>query len=333
MGAENAILYYEAAQTARGWNLLADSGDHLNYSAPHKPWSRAGAADYKLAPVGLITGGAVTGTGSNDQVAVAALTASMPHVTGAAADGSIAVAANGALALGTRPTGSNKMVSAITIDSTGAIVVVAGTEGASVSTTRGAAGGPPLIPVASIEIAQVTRSGSTAAPVVTATDVSQIPGASQERWDYPVPATIDTATGTVTFTPALDLIHTGGISKRIYANYSTPVFAPIAKSSDFVAPANSYSTTSTQIYGGTIGSSSVTLNGGSYTAFLQDGINDPLLAKEGQNLWHKFFPDRNKTGYVLAQGVLGITTSFPASGAISAACTITPEGKATRYAS
>ena len=332
MGAENAILYYEAAQTARGWQQLTDSGDHLKFTAQHKPWSRAGSADYKVRLIGLATGGAVTGNGVNDQVSVAALTAYMPHVSGADSDGLIAVAANSALALGARPTASNKMVSSITVNGSGALAVVAGTEGASVSATRAVAGGPPLIPDGSIEIAQVTRSGSTAAPVVTATDVSQVPGTSQERYDYPVQAAVDSLLGTVTFTPALDLIHTGTIARRVYASYSTPVFAPVAKSADFVPPATSYSVSSTAIYGGAIGSSSASLGQGSFTAYLADGVTDPLLNKAGQNLLFKFFPDRNKAPYTLAQGILGITQSFPASGAVSAACTISAEAEAERYA-
>jgi len=179
----------------------------------------------------------------------------------------------------------------------------------------------------------VTRSGSTAAPVVTATDVSQVPGTSQERFDFPVQAAVDSLLGTVTFTPALDLIHTGTIARRVYANYSTPTFAPVAKSADFVPPSTSYSVTSTAIYGGAIGSSSASLGQGSFTAYLADGITDPLLDKAGQNLLFKFFPDRNKAPYTIAQGILGITQSFPASGAISAACTISAEAEAERYTS
>lgn len=83
MGAQQ--IRYEAGQTQYGWTALTDSGDATTFKGAVAPWSDVGR-DYVLSDVrayGLATGGAVTGNGANDQVAVAALTAYMPGATGA----------------------------------------------------------------------------------------------------------------------------------------------------------------------------------------------------------------------------------------------------------
>jgi len=332
MGAQQ--IRYEAGQTQYGWTALTDSGDATTFKGAVAPWSDVGR-DYVLSDVrayGLATGGAVTGNGANDQVSVAALTAYMPHVSGADSDGLIAVAANSALALGARPTGSNKMVSSITVNGSGALAVVAGTEGASVSATRAVAGGPPLIPDGSIEIAQVTRSGSTAAPVVTATDVSQVPGLTQEYAGYPV-ATVDSLSGVVTYSPALDAAHTGGITRRVYANYSTPVFVSVGRAVDFKEPVYSYSVNSTEYYGGAIGASSRSISQGGFTAYPDNATTDALRALAGSNLFFRYKEDRNKPAYLVCQGILGVDPTRPASGAVSLACTISSESPAKLFAS
>jgi len=39
-------------------------------------------------------------------------------------------------------------------------------------------------------------------------------------------------------------------------------------------------------------------------------------------LWFKFFPDRYASPYILCQGKLGISRTFPAGDSLQAACTI-----------
>lgn len=215
------IIRYEAGQTAYPFEAMTDSGDHAVFEASFSPISNAAGAEPKVAPYGLLTGGAITPAVTNNVVNVAALTASMAGVSGADADGVVSVA--GGTATITRPTGNVAKVNSITIDSTGAIAVVAGTDGASAtfSETRGAAGGPPLIPVGSIEIGQVRVTTSAAGPV-TAGQIYAVNGLHVERADYPVYA-LNFATGEVTFNDPLPLIHTGNVPKKVYIRGAVPV--------------------------------------------------------------------------------------------------------------
>ena len=106
------------------------------------------------------------------------------------------------------------------------------------------------------------------------------------------------------FLDVLPAIHTGTIPKGVFASYASPIFADVALASDFVPPETSNSVTSTQVYGTTLGSTSSTLNQGSFTAYLNDGVTDALVLLKNANLWFRFYPDRYKAPYLLAQGKL-----------------------------
>ena len=323
----NPIIRYEAGQTAYPFEALTDSGDHAVFAASFSPISNAAGAEAVVAPYGLLTGGAITPSATNNVVNVAALTASMAGVSGADADGVLAVA--GGTVTITRPATAVSKVISITVDSTGALVAVAGTDGSTTAfvETRGAAGGPPLIPVGSIEIGQVRGTSNTAAPV-TAGQIYAVDGLHTERASYPV-YSLNYATGEVEFAEALPLIHTGNLPKKVYLRGATPLFAPIPQTSDWVPAESTYSITSTDTYDGPVGSASSSLGQASFNAILKDGITDAFLAKKGQNIWAEFRPDRDKTiPRQLTQGVLGINRTFPAGGgSFSAACTITPSAE------
>jgi hypothetical protein len=49
-------------------------------------------------------------------------------------------------------------------------------------------------------------------------------------------------------------------------------------------------------------------------------------------LWFKFYPDRYKSSYLLTQGKLGISRTFPAGDNIQAACTISASAAGTEVA-
>lgn len=313
MSAENALLQYEGGQQAVAMSALTNSGDATTFTSAASLWSQRSGFAPVVRPNGLISGGACTGTATNNQVAVAALSCNLNGVVTSVASGNVTI---------TRPAGAVSKVNSITVNAAGALAVVAGTDGATTafSETRAAAGGPPLIPVDSIEIGQVRVTSNTAA-VITAAQIFAVPGLHVERADGPL-FDINYGTGSVVFQSALPLIHTGSVPKAVHASYASPIFASVAKATDFVMPETSYSVTSTQIYGGTIGSTSSTLNQGSFTAYLNNGVTDPLVTLKGQTLWFKFFPDRYQSPYTLAQGKLGITRSFPAGDEIQAACTI-----------
>jgi len=318
------IIRYEAGQTAYPFEAAVDGGDATTFAASFAPISNAAGSEPVIAPYGLLTGGAITTHASNDTVTVAALTASMAAVSGASVDGVLAVSAGTATI--TRPATNVSKVISITIDSTGAIAAVAGTDSATTafSETRAAAGGPPLIPVGSIEIAQV-RVSTSAAAVVSSAQIYAVPGLHVERSDYPVYA-LDYATGEITFAVNLPLIHTGTLPKKVYVRGATPLFAPIANTSDWVPAESTYSINSTSTYDGPVGSASSSLGQASFTAILKDGITDSLMAAKGKNIWFEFRPDRDKTvPKQLTQGIFGVSRTFPAGGgSFSASCTVTP---------
>jgi hypothetical protein len=311
--AENAKLQYEAGQNATAMSALTNSGDETTFTSGASLWSGKSGYAPVVRPNGLLTGGAVTVHADNDKVTVAALTCNLQGVVTSVAAGEATI---------TRPASDKAKVCSVTINSSGAIAVVAGTDGSGTtfSETRAAAGGPPLIPVDSIEIAQV-RVTTSAAGAVAASQIYQVVGSHCERADFPL-WTVNYDEGSVTFLDALPEIHTGTVPKKVYASYAEPIFADVALASDFVPPETSHSVTSTQVYGTTLGATSSTLGQGTFTAYLENGVSDALVSLKNQNLWFKFFPDRYATPYLLCQGKLGISRTFPAGDTIQAACTI-----------
>lgn len=314
--AENAKLEYEAGQNAVAMGALTNSGDAITFTSAATLWSGKSGNTPVIRPNGLLTGGAVVkaAAGGNNNVDVAALTCNLAGVVT-----TVAAATNQAI---TRPATAVSKVNSITVTSAGAIAVVAGTDGSTTafSETRGAAGGPPLIPVGSIEIAQVRVTSNTAA-AITAAQIFAVVGTHTEMANYPLFNTNYDA-GTVKFLAALPLIHTGSVPKGVYASYSSPIFSEISLASDFTPPETSHSVSSTQIYGTTLGSTSSTLGQGGFTAYLEDGVSDALVGEKNELLWFRFYPDRYRTPYMLTQGKLGITRTFPAGDSIQAACTI-----------
>jgi hypothetical protein len=217
------------------------------------------------------------------------------------------------------------MINSIIIQSDGAggyeYAVEAGTTSAGgFSTTRGAAGGPPIIGVDDIEVGQV-RYTAAAAAAVDDDEIFQVPGTHQERGDYPVWEE-DWAEGEITFAAVDPLIHTAGVARKTYVTYYTPIYAEVPNASDFVPAETSHSVTSTQIYGGTVGASASNLGQGSFTARLTTGVIDNFIKQKNYTLWFKFYPDRYRDEYILTQGLLGIARQFPAGNSIIANCTI-----------
>jgi hypothetical protein len=322
--AENAKLQYEAGQQAAAMGLLTDSGDATTFESAATLWSgRSGYAPV-VRPNGVLTGFGITTHATNNTVTIAAGTLNLA--------GAVAAVSAGTL-VATRPATAVSKVNSLTVDSTGALANVAGTDGATTafSETRGAAGGPPLIPVGSVEIGQVRYTSNTAAAVAAA-EIFQVVGLHRERADFPL-YNVNYETGSVTFLSALEAIHTGPTPKRAYASYAAPIFADVALASDFVPPETTHSVSSTQIYGTTLGSTSSTLGQGSFNAYLSDGVTDALVVLKNELLWFRFYPDRYKTPYMLTQGKLGISRTFPAADNLVAACTISASTAALEVAS
>lgn len=317
--AENAKLEYEGGQNSVAMSVLADSGDRTTFTSSASLWSRRSGYAPVVRPNGRLTGGAIVPAvaGGNDNVDVAALTCNLNGVeTSVSADADVSI---------TRPATNVAKVNSITIDNTGAVAVVAGTDGsgASFSETRGSAGGPPFIPTDSIEIGQVRVTSSSAA-VIDSSEIFTVPGLHVEEAANPN-YTIEYSTGSVVFIAALPAIHTGSVGKAVHASYATPIFAEVPNATDFVPAETTHSTNSQQIYNKVLGSSTATLSAASFTAFLENGVTDPLVSLKNEQLWFRFYPDRYSSGNVKLQGKLGIARSFPADDNIQADCTISVE--------
>ena len=326
--AENGALYYEASQAVTAMTALTDSGDHQLYTSAVTLWSERSGYSPVVRPDGMISGGVVIVEAAgpdNDEVDVGAGTCylvgvptSVPAVSGA-----------GSLVCTRTADAANKcIITSIIVTAAGAFDVLQGTKGAALSTTRGVAGGPPLLTVGVVEVAQVKYT-SEAAAAVTAAEIFQVPGVSQERYDYPLwevhngrNQAGDIPGGCIKLLAAIGADHVGPVTKAIYASYSEPAFAENRPVSDFVPPTNAHSVSSKQVYSSVIGSRSSSLNQGSFTAFLSNGVNDPLMRLKDEILWFKFYPDRYKSPYVLSQGKLGVVPSYPADDSITAACTL-----------
>jgi hypothetical protein len=317
---------------------MTDAGAHTVYTTTSKPWSQVAGYESVVAPYGLATGGAITPGASAQKLNIAAATAYMAGVaTASATTGLLTINASVDTVTCTRGSGSDAcIVNAITITSAGALAAVAGTATTAFSETRGAAGGPPAIPLGSIEIGHVKFTSTTSA-VVASAEIFQVPGTNQERYDYPVWSE-NPIEGKITFAAALPVIHgtavgTATATKLVYLKASTPIFAEIARARDWVPAETSNSVSSEQYYDSTVGSFSSSLGQASFTASLNDGVTDALLAKKGQNLLFKFSPDKNKVPYQLTQGILGVTRTFGAGTNPTASFTVSASQASVDFAS
>ena len=330
----NQKLKIEAAATPFAFAAMTDSGDHLTFSTTNKPWSRADSEPV-FGGYGVITGGAVTPavSGTDDLVDAAAVELFAPGMTGAnTTTGKITVAADTDLTCTRGATTNTHIINSITVDSSGAYAVVAGTATTAFSETRGASGGPPFIPVGSVEVAQVRLTSVTSAPI-TAAEIFAAPGVHQERYDNP-PFTANYLEGKLVFSSALPLIHTGAIAKKVYVRGSTPVFADINDAKDWVPAESSDSVTSDTNYDRTIAASiSSTLNAASFSAALGDGVTDFILGLVGKRVIIKFYPNKNGTAYQLTQGFLSKTRAFPVKGNPTGAFTLSPDQASVDFAS
>ncbi|MCU7836532.1 MAG: hypothetical protein KZQ83_14945 [gamma proteobacterium symbiont of Taylorina sp.] len=320
--AENGLLKFEGGRTSYTMEALSDSGDAITFDSNAILFSGYSGSEPDIKPDGLATGGVVIAavSGSNDVVDIAALSCYLAGVK-------TAVSAGIDTAI-TRATGDLGSVSSITINSSGAFVVVQGTDSTdqTVNGVRDSAGGPPLIPVGSIEIAQV-RTTTNVAGAITAAEIFQVIGLHQERYDSPQ-FRIDSFNAQVVMSSALPLIHTGSLPKGVSASYADPLFIDLPKTNDYKPSGLSHSPESKQYHGETGASTSSSLGGGSFTVDLNDGVSDSLVKNKDNILWFKFFPDRYKSAYILDQGKLGMDITFPSSSNINSSCTISPASAA-----
>jgi hypothetical protein len=339
--AKYAKLMRESAQTAFEYTAATDSGDQTIYTVPGKTvFSGKSGFDVSVRPDGIVTGtNIITTNATNNTVTVAAFTAYLAGTLHAV---------DASTALAVRPDSAVSKVCSLQLDSDGSTInVVEGTDGATTafSETRGAAGGPPFVVVGDIEIGQIRFTDNTAAEVLSS-EIFQTIGTHVQRWDYPTFKVNNLGDGNgavkaaqknahIEFDSAQGVgVHTANAFKPVYVSGYTPVFSEIGNSVDFKPAQNAHSVSSTQVYNGTIGSSSSSLGQAGFTvAGLNDGITDALVADEEEIITFKFFPNRNKAPYSLTQGILGLVTTYPVAGQIQAASTISAEKKTTSFSS
>jgi hypothetical protein len=333
-------LDYEAGQTAVAMTTLSDSGDNKTFNSAAELWSNRAGFTPTVRPNGVLTGCVVTpaASGLDDKVDVSAGTAWIAGV-----EVEITAAPDETITRASETASETHKISSVTITASGDIAIVAGADHTAFDTGRGEDGGPPWIPNTSIEIAQVklTDDDDNAAPIV-ASEIVQVPGSSRETALFPVweQERIRVSNGAlgyagITFASALDACHSEDAgstiaAKKVYASYYTPTFAQIPKASDFVRPANSYSVSSTEYYGGAMGTRSQSIGQGGFSAY-SNTLNEGFMVFEGEELWFKFRNDRLVTvPAVYCQGVLGIAETFPTDGSIEISATISAEAQGER---
>lgn len=315
MANENSKIEYESGVTPFLMTEITDSGDHKTFTTEASLFSETVGNAPVVLPNGVLNGAVITVSATEDAVSVSATLCNLNGVA------DTVVAADTALAV-SRPTTDVSIVHSITIDNTGALAVVTGTEGTTTlfSETRGAAGAPAFIPFDSIEIGQV-RLTSSVAGAIAKNQIFQTENAHKEMANYPSFES-ENFTGSVVFESALPLIHTGYLAKAIYASYAEPVFSEQKFANDFAPAEISYSSSSSQVYGATLGTTTESLGKVTFTAILKNGITDPILAKKGQNIFIRYYQDKYKLPHILSQGKISFARSFSASAEPKVTCTL-----------
>lgn len=327
MGAENAKIMFESYATLVDFSAIQDSGDHLRFRSDAEYWSAQEGQQPTVRPNGVVTGGVISPSSTDDTVAVSAARAYV--------GGSLVSVASESMSV-TRGSTKDCRVNSVTITAAGVWAVVAGAEGDAISDERGAAGGPPWIPTGSVEVGQVRLTSRTAG-VVAADEIKQGINVHQERYDFPVFSVVymEAENGVlgnagVDFASALPLIHSDDdgatrSTKKVYVKYYVPEFVEISEATGFSAAERSYNVGSTQIYSGVKTSVTASMGQAAFTVYLADGISDSFLRSKNKTILVKFVPDRNNPDiYRVELGKLGVKRTWPASGDIAAACTLSP---------
>jgi len=335
---ENGKIQYEQGQVLTTYEAMTDSGDQQVFTATEDIWSGKSGFTPSIRPNGLVSGRSlITAAATVDEISIAAFTAY--------SKGALQTVSAATTSVTRTATAGKAQIHSITMASDGSIAIVEGTVSATTafSETRAAAGGPPLIPVNSVEVGQIRVTTSTAAAIAS-TEILQLVGTHTERYDYPGWAENNIGDGAFASNSAKEnayiemdsvatKIHTGPTVKAVYAQYYAPSLADLGRTVDFVPVENSHSVSSTQIYGKTIGSRSSSIGQGAFTTLLNDGVSDSFLSEKDEILTIKFFPDTNKAPFMLTQGKIGISRTFPVADQNQAAVTISSDNSSSEFLS
>ena len=335
----DAKIQIETGQTPVSYAAMTDSGDHKVHTiSGGTVWSGKSGFTASVRPNGIVSGRNILTThASNDKVTIAAFTAY--------SKGTLQTVGATTATITRTATADKAQIHSITMASDGSIAVVEGTVSASTafSETRDAAGGPPYIPANSVELGQV-RVTDEAAAAIASTEIYQVVGTHTERYDYPLWTENNIGEGEaasaaakknafIEFASALPAIHTAGAYKQVYISYYTPIFTDQQRALDYTPSENSHTVSSTQYYRGTVGAVASSIGQGGFTALLDDGTTDALVAEKDEVLTVKFYPDENKSPYHLTQGKIGLTRSFPVDNQNQATVTISAENITAEFSS
>jgi hypothetical protein len=329
------LVQMEAARTLKSKSEMTDSGDKTVFtlSGVTVVSGKSGYAP-EVLPDGVLDTQTIGSPGSSNNVLnIAAFTAQLAGET-------YSVSATTVDLSSVRPeTDVAKWVS-IQLDSDGSTInTVEGTDSADTSylTTRGTSAGQiPYVVDGDIELCCVLFTSSTDA-VLTESQIYQTANTYQDRVYYPIVKTISNlgmgnkapVSGKknfyVEFNAALEAKCTGDTTKNVYVTaYSVTTFSDISRTYDFVPNTQSYGQGSRATYDGAVSfETDPTLNQGSFSAVVIDGITDQIAQAEGETMTFRFYPDEDENPYYLQQSKVGITPAYPTSGAKTVSVTLT----------
>ncbi len=306
--AEDAILQAEYGFVFHDFEKGADDGDHIKYKYTHtlKLFSGLKGQAPIVRPDGVKTGLKVKPAvaAGNNNVDVEAGTAFVAGVD-------VVINAQTNITCTRTAAGDVYQITSIIVDNAGTVTALGGTEGAAFSLTRGAAGGPPYITVDKIEIAQVKFTSNSDAAVLA----SEIDQNVMERYDIPsynlVPYDNDLAQSIVKMLTALDLRHTGNVTKGIWVKHYEPVMNAVPGASNWKPPETKGKKQENTTYDGVNVVTRTSIGDGSFQVELKGEAGEIMAQIIGGVRWLRFYPDKFKSDNHICQGFLEYDRDFP----------------------
>jgi hypothetical protein len=257
----------------------------------------------------------------------------------------ITVAASTVSSISRPAVDGNVIQNAIVVDENGTVTAVAGVEGTT-SNTRGAAGGPPFLPLDQVLLGYVILAyvAATGGAIITANEVDT---ASKERADIPGYKILyhdgqdernpnGSNEGCIEFTSALDLIHnslddpTGAsgdaVTRNLYASWRTPVFEEIPDCMD-VTKGESLATINTLAYGDTYEEKATSTP--AWTAnfsYYWSKVNDIIDVIKNTKRFFKLYPNKDSAQHWLGVCTITANHSIPVADALQGDVTMEGSG-------
>lgn len=331
---EVGTTFYAMAVLSTVSSPTGDVGKVYTTSAVYLSDQDALQPDVRLD--GVISGFSITPGSANNSVDVAAGTC---YVKGTLVS-VIATTVTGLL----RPTAAGQVrVTSLTVDSDGNVNIRRGAAGTT-STTRGAAGAVPYLPVDEVLIGYITMTyydGSASGATLVTT--SEIDDETKERTVIPSyqikyhdgSGDNPTEYGVIEFYTALAAIHgatyaSGSTRRNVYASYYGATFEELGNSKDFSFD-EGVGTVKSKAYGDEAEESAITtpMWSGSGTVYWED-VNDILTLIKNTKRWVKYYPDKDETPFWAGRAIVKVGRTLPLDESLSASIAL--EGSGELYA-